>query len=207
MRGSSPRMTLSVGHALSSIRLILRSATKLRVSNDGAAMVRDALRAPHHEAKRGSRLLPRVPDSLFKQLRSRASHSGVSPCPVTFPLFTKRERSAARALMVDALLRSACLPLRREARLAALLLAAISVPGPELFGVCARGGDATQLAPSARWPTTTGGRVPWASRVPACETFPRAPHPAPTSDRIATRPRGAGRRNHTRSLFKKASAS
>jgi hypothetical protein len=71
--------------------------------------------------------------------------------------------------------------------------AAISVPGPELFGVCARGGDATQLAPSARWPTTTGGRVPETSRVPACETFPRAPHPVPTSDRIAMRPRGAGR--------------
>jgi hypothetical protein len=135
----------------------------------------------------------------------QASPAGVSPFPVTFPLFTKRERSAARALMSYALC-EAHASFAKEARLAALLLRRFLSPGPSFSGGSAQGGAAAQLAPSARWPTTTGGRVSETSHVPACEAFPRAPHPAPTSDRIATRPRGTEQRLHTRSLLRKASA-
>jgi hypothetical protein len=125
-----------------------------------------------------------------RQPTLRTSRRPPALAHVAFPsLPPKRERSAASALWMDRHARRerVCVPIKGRAPCGAPT-AAISVLGLELFGWLRASGAAAQLAPSARWPTTTGGRVPEASRVPDCEAFPRAPHPVPLQLRLMKRP-------------------
>jgi hypothetical protein len=114
---------------------------------------------------------------------------------VGFPFFSLRQnrrgRSAGRRNVLVSALRE---PLGEEARAIRRSIAAISDHGPGFLGRGRRLRDCVSQSQSSEAPRrrilVSAGRGPVASRAPACEAGPRAPHPLSPSKRLATAPFG-----------------